>query len=214
MSTDGELSAGKQAGYYKRYGKRVLDIIGAAFALVILSPLLAALAFTIMVAQGRPVLFKQTRVGKHGTEFTLYKFRTMQVRTGSDEGFLSSERPDVTPLGAWMRRRKLDELPQLVNVLCGHMSFVGPRPETPNWVQKSKLDWSKVEQVRPGITDLASIKYRNEEQILASVDDARQYYQHTILPDKIKIASRYVDTMSLSTDLIIVVRTLKLIGKE
>lgn len=138
----------------------------------------------------------------------------MQVRTGSDEGFLSSERPDVTPLGAWMRRRKLDELPQLVNVLCGHMSFVGPRPETPNWVQKSKLDWSKVEQVRPGITDLASIKYRNEEQILASVDDARQYYQHTILPDKIKIASRYVDTMSLSTDLIIVVRTLKLIGKE
>jgi lipopolysaccharide/colanic/teichoic acid biosynthesis glycosyltransferase len=163
----------------------------------------------IRTLDGPPVLFRHARIGKAGRSFELLKFRTMAVAAGAEKGSFdlgSSSR--VTRLGALLRRTKLDELPQLWNVLKGEMSLVGPRPEVPRWVEAYPERWARVLTIRPGITDPASIEFRNEEAILAAASDPEATYRDVVLPRKLDLYERYVTERSFRGDLGILARTL------
>lgn len=156
---------------------------------------------------GAPVLFRQQRVGRDGKLFTLVKFRTMvPVHSGSTVSVAGDSR--ITPLGAVLRRWKLDELPELWNVLRGDMSFVGPRPDVPGYADRLQGDDRRVLQLRPGITGPATLKYRNEEQLLAAHPDPVAYNDNVIFPDKVRINLQYLDNRSFIGDLKIIFATL------
>jgi lipopolysaccharide/colanic/teichoic acid biosynthesis glycosyltransferase len=189
--------------------KRCLDIAGAFVGLVVLMPLLIAVWILVTLESGLPGLFRQQRVGRGGRDFVLYKFRTMTVRRGTESGsFEAGSSTRVTRVGKILRKTKLDELPQLWNVLKGDMSLVGPRPEVRKWVEAYPARWSKVLTLRPGITDPASIVYRNEEEILAESTDPEATYREEILPHKLSLYENYVDTRSFRGDIGILVKTL------
>ena len=189
--------------------KRVLDIVGALTGVVLLSPLLAAVGLAVVLESGLPGLFRQRRMGRGGSEFTLYKFRTMTVQCGTEQGsFDAGSSARVTRVGKLLRKTKLDELPQLWNVLAGDMSLVGPRPEVRKWVEAYPDRWSKVLSVRPGITDPASIEFRNEEELLAAAPDPETHYRNVILPQKLDLYERYVASQSLGGDISILFRTM------
>lgn len=189
--------------------KRLFDIAFAALALLLLCPVLLAVALWVRLDSPGPVLFRQQRVGQGGRLFGIYKFRTMhtgaeavgpQITVGMDAR--------ITRAGAWLRRSKVDELPQFLNVLCGDMSVVGPRPEVPRYVAHYPADLRAVAlSVRPGITDLASIAFRNESDLLAHSPDPERTYVEQILPAKLRYAQQYVRTRSLWLDLQIIART-------
>ena len=188
--------------------KRVFDVVVAGLGLLLLSPLFVLLALAIRLDSPGPVFFRQERVGRHGQLFRIHKFRTMrhaadgaQITVGAD--------PRITRVGAWLRRSKLDELPQLIDVLAGTMSLVGPRPEVPRYVALYPHALRrKVLSVRPGITDLASIEYRDESAQLARAADPEHEYVHVVMPRKLQLAEAYVDRASLGLDLRVLLRTL------
>lgn len=189
--------------------KRLLDIVVAGSALLLLGPVLLAIALWVRCDSAGGALFRQERVGRHGRHFTIYKFRTM--RTGADRSgpaITVGEDARITRAGHWLRHSKLDELPQLLNVLTGDMSLVGPRPEVPRYVAMYPAEISAIVlSVRPGITDLASIAFRNESALLAQSADPERTYVEDILPVKLEYAARYAQNPSLWQDLVILVRT-------
>ena len=188
--------------------RRLLDFSFALAGIVLLSPLLAAIALLIAWREGRPVLFRQTRVGRRGRPFEIRKFRTM--RAASDGGPITAAGDRrVFRVGARLRRYKLDELPQLFNVLKGEMSLIGPRPEVPAFVKLDSAIWQRVLESRPGITDLASLVYRNEEELLGTVGDPEAYYRTTILPAKLALNLHYMKTRSFRLDLKLLWLTLR-----
>ena len=180
--------------------KRLLDIIVAAVGLLVLAPLFAVVAVLIKLESPGPILFQQQRIGRQFRPFSIYKFRTMRsdvpgapITVGSD--------PRITRIGAVLRRSKIDELPQLANVLRGDMSLVGPRPEVPYYVELFRSDYQEILKVRPGLTDLASLKYSDEAALLGRADDPEQEYVRRLLPDKIRLAKEYLRQSSFLFDL-------------
>lgn len=182
---------------------RVMSLVG----LIILSPVLLVVAILIRVKMpGGPVLFKQKRVGKEGKLFTMVKFRSMSVAHGGSSVSVAGE-SRITPLGAKLRKYKLDELPELWNVFIGDMSFVGPRPDVPGYADKLVGEDCVILKLRPGITGPASLKYRDEETLLATVEDPIRYNDEVIFPDKVRINKEYYYNWSFWLDIRYIVRT-------
>jgi lipopolysaccharide/colanic/teichoic acid biosynthesis glycosyltransferase len=189
--------------------KRMFDFAVAAVGLLVLSPVMLFAALLIKVDSPGPVFFKQKRVGKGFRPFLIYKFRTMvqdASRVGSS--ITVGADPRITRIGRFLRKTKFDELPQLINVLNGEMSVVGPRPEVPHYVEMFRKDYEEILKVRPGITDLASLKYRDEAAVLAAVKDPEQEYVARVLPEKIKLAKQYIREASFLFDLKLILQTL------
>ncbi len=189
--------------------KRTFDLICTSIGLVFISPLLLMSAAIILLLDGLPIFFRQHRMGLGGKTFLLYKFRTMKTLPEGLEGsFDAGNKTRVTHVGAFLRKTKLDELPQLWNVLKGDMSLVGPRPEVRKWVDAYPERWAKVLTVQPGITDPASIYYRNEEELLAQTDDPEAYYRDHVLPHKLDLYEEYVRTRSFLGDIRLIFKTI------
>ena len=189
--------------------KRVFDIICAALGLVLLSPVMVVIAFLIKRDTPGEVFFRQERVGRFGRNFRIHKFRTM-VSGAAEVGLAitAGQDPRITPVGKFLRQHKLDELPQLIDVLNGDMSLVGPRPEVPEFVALyPSQERDEVLSVRPGITDETSVRFRNESELLANVGDARKFYVETLMPLKLASYLAYVRTRSFSKDFWILART-------
>jgi lipopolysaccharide/colanic/teichoic acid biosynthesis glycosyltransferase len=197
-------------------GKRVMDVVGAIALLAGTAPLSVLSGLSIVVSSGMPIVFSQERIGRDGKPFTLYKFRTMTHGSGSASTSNNGDRLSVTsrgdsritPIGVVLRATKLDELPQLFNVLKGDMSLVGPRPEVREYVELWPDDLrERVLSVRPGITGLAAITYRHEERLLARATNIEEYYVEVLIPQKLRLDDWYVRNASLLLDLRILVRT-------
>ena len=192
--------------------KYVFDRVAALLGLLLIWWLLIVVAILIKVKMpGGPALFRQTRIGRHGKPFTIYKFRTMTVGHGGSSVSVAGE-SRITPLGAVLRRYKIDELPELWNVLIGDMSFVGPRPDVPGYADRLQGDDREMLELRPGITGPASLKYRNEEELLAAVDNPQKYNDTVIYPDKVRINRYYLHNYSFMKDIEMIVCTV--IGKK
>lgn len=189
--------------------KRCADVTLALAGIVLLLPLFALTALLIKLDSAGPVMFVHERIGRGFRPFRMYKFRTMRADAPLD-GSLVTVRGDtrVTRIGRLLRRTKLDELPQLINVLRGEMSLVGPRPEVRRFVEQFRSDYEELLTVRPGITDPASLKYRDEEAILARAACPEDYYVQQVLPDKIQLSKKYVQSASFIGDLFILLRTI------
>lgn len=188
--------------------KRVFDIIASGLGLLILSPLFLVVAIWVKLDSTGPVFYKQVRVGRNNKDFYLYKFRSM--RGGSDKKGLitvGGRDPRVTRSGYYIRKYKLDEFPQLINVFKGDMSLVGPRPEVRKYVDLYTPEQMHVLEVRPGITDLASIRYRNENELLAKASDPEQYYRDIVMQDKLRINLEYVRNHSFFGDICLIFKT-------
>jgi lipopolysaccharide/colanic/teichoic acid biosynthesis glycosyltransferase len=194
---------------HRRAVKRALDLGVSSVALVFFSPLLAVIGCAVKVSSPGPMLFRQERIGRSGRRFRILKFRTM-VEGAPHQGpaITASGDPRVTRLGRFLRRAKLDELPQLLNVWLGDMSLVGPRPEVPRYVENYSAEDRPVLGVRPGITDLASITYRDEESVLAQFPDRERAYVTVLLPRKLALARDYLRRQSFRFDLELLLRTL------
>lgn len=189
--------------------KRLFDIVSSGIGLLCLAPVFVVMAIWIKLDSRGPVFYRQTRVGRYGRDFRIFKFRSMRV--GSDKGrqiTVGERDPRITRSGYFIRRYKIDELPQLINVFLGDMAIVGPRPEVRKYVDLYSEEQRKVFQVRPGITDLASIKYRNENELLSQVDDPDTYYIDVIMPDKLAINLEYIRHQSFMGDIKIIFNTL------
>jgi len=194
---------------YARYGKRALDVFSSAIGLLILSPLLAIIACCIKFSTPGPVVYRQIRIGQDGCQFQILKFRSMVVDASKRGlGITVSGDSRVTRVGGFLRRYKLDELPQLWNVLCGDMSLVGPRPELPIYVAGYTPEQRAVLSARPGITDPASLAYRHEEELLSGQRSPEEFYRSKVLPDKLARNVRYIKRISLKGDLRIILETL------
>lgn len=187
--------------------KWIFDRLMALIGLLILWPVLLVVAILIRIKMpGGPVIFKQKRVGRNGKLFTMYKFRSMTVRHGGSSVSVAGE-SRITPLGAKLRHYKLDELPELWNVLIGDMSFVGPRPDVPGYADQLKGKDREVLKLRPGITGPASLKYRDEEDLLAKQSDAQKYNDEVIFPDKVRINLYYLHHYSFIKDIEMIICT-------
>lgn len=194
--------------------KRLFDLLVAAGALLLLAPLLLLLALVVRLDSPGPVFYRQQRVGRFGVPFAIHKFRTMQhgatglpLTVGAD--------PRITKSGAWLRRTRLDELPQLIDVLRGRMSLVGPRPEVPRYVALYPAALrERVLAVRPGITDPASLDFIDEAAVLAAAADPEREYVERILPAKLQRAADYAEHATLSTDLALLRRTVRLLWRQ
>lgn len=190
--------------------KRFFDIAAAALGLAILSPLFLLAAALIKMESRGPVFFKQERMGKAFRPFFIYKFRTMfHDHRRVDRLITVGNDPRITRMGKFLRRAKIDELPQLLNVLKGDMSIVGPRPEVRRYVDLFRPDYEEILQVRPGITDLASIKYRDEAALLGGAVNPEDEYCKRLLPDKIELAKEYLRCSSFIFDLRLIFQTLR-----
>lgn len=187
--------------------KRLFDIAAAGLGLLLLWPVLLAAAVWVKLDSPGPVLFRQTRVGRFGVPFTIHKFRTMRVAPGA--AITVGADPRITRAGHRLRQTKLDELPQLWDVLRGTMSLVGPRPELPKYVELYPADLrERVLSVRPGITDPASLAFSHEAELLAAAADPEREYREVILPAKLRLSADYAARASLATDLRLIVATL------
>jgi len=190
--------------------KRLFDFTFAILGLIILSPVLIILAIIIIIISPGTALYSQKRVGRKGRLFTLYKFRTMVQNADTMPGGSITVKDDrrITAIGKFLRRWKLDELPTLWNVLKGDMSFVGPRPDVPGYADKLEFNDRRILNLRPGITGPATLKYSNEEQFLAEVDNPKKYNDEVIFPDKVKINLEYMDNLNLWMDIKIIFKTI------
>ena len=197
-----------RSGWLRQALYRLFDVTCAAAGLIILMPVLLGLALLILWHEGPPVFFSQMRVGRRGKLFRIWKFRTMRA---GEPGRVITAAGDgrVTRIGAVLRRCKLDELPQLFNVLKGDMSLVGPRPEVPECVQLGAPIWQAVLQVRPGVTDLATLLYRDEEQLLGKAGDPTALYRETVLPAKLVLNLGYLRSRSFWRDLKLICMTIR-----
>lgn len=193
---------------YKNYSKRLFDFTASLVGLMVLWPVFLVIAFLIKIKMpGGPVIFKQERVGQYGKLFTMYKFRSMLIgHAGSSISVKGESR--ITPLGEKLRRYKLDELPELWNVLIGDMSFVGPRPDVPGYADRLQGDDRRMLLLKPGITGPASLKYRNEEELLAQQEDPVKYNDQVVFPDKVKINLDYLENRTFWGDIKIIFETL------
>ena len=195
--------------------KRTFDFLASFFGLLLLSPLILCIAVWVKCDSKGPIFYRQVRVGKDGREVKLFKFRSMRV--GADRAgllTLGDRDPRVTRSGFWLRKTKLDELPQLFNVLVGDMSLVGPRPEVPKYVALYTPEQREVLSVRPGITDTASLEMRNEAELMAQQADPEGYYVNVQIPLKIKLAKEYIAQQSFLSDLKLIVRTIGVMFKR
>lgn len=188
--------------------KRIFDFFASLFGLLILFPFLIVIWLLIKIKMpGGPAIFKQKRVGQHGKLFTMYKFRSMTVsHSGSSISVKGENR--ITPLGAKLRKYKIDELPELWNILIGDMSLVGPRPDVPGYADKLEGDDRRILLLKPGITGPASLKYRNEEELLAEQENPIEYNDKVIFPDKVKINIEYLDNWSFWGDIELIFKTI------
>jgi lipopolysaccharide/colanic/teichoic acid biosynthesis glycosyltransferase len=190
--------------------KRIIDFLFSLIGLIILIIPFTLIALLIKIKMPGPIFFVQYRVGREGKLFKLFKFRTMSIVSGKANGsFDAGDSSRITPLGRILRKTKLDELPQLINVLIGDMSIVGPRPEVLQWTQIYTDQWKIVHTIRPGITDNASIMFRNEEEILANSQDPILTYKEEILPKKLRMYIDYVHNHSILLDAKIILTTIK-----
>ncbi len=190
--------------------KRLLDLTISIIVTIIISPLLLVLAIIIKVDSNGPVFYLQERIGKNRVPFRIFKFRTMYVNADK-QGLLTVGERDarITRVGVLLRKYKLDELPQLFNVMGGNMSLVGPRPEVRKYVDLYSEDQLKVLNVKPGITDYASIEYANENQLLGNVSNPENVYVTEIMPAKLLLNLKYIEEQSLMTDLMILLKTVR-----
>ena len=186
--------------------KRTFDIVFSFIGLLLLSPVFLGILLIIRFRVPGPVIFRQKRAGRYGKPFTIYKFRTMTADHGGGSVTVKGE-GRITPLGAVLREYKLDELPELWNVLKGDMSFVGPRPDMLEYVEKLKGEEQKILELRPGITGPATLKYASEEELLATVPDPVKYNDEVLWPDKVRMNLKYYDNRSFWRDIWIVWKT-------
>lgn len=195
--------------------KRLFGVIASGLGLVVLSPLFLVLAIWIKLDSKGPVFYRQVRVGRNNKDFRIFKFRSMRV--GADKGSLvtiGGRDPRVTRSGYWIRKFKLDELPQLINVFIGDMSLVGPRPEVRHYVDYWTPEQMRVLDVRPGITDPASIKFRNENELMEKAEDPEKYYIEVIMQEKIKLYLEYVEKHNFFYDIALIFKTFWVIVSE
>ena len=192
--------------------KFIFDRGASLFGLIFLFPVLIIVGILICIKMpGGPIIFKQRRVGQYGRLFTMYKFRSMTVaHSGSSVSVKGESR--ITPLGAVLRKYKLDELPELWNVLIGDMSFVGPRPDVPGYADKLEGEDRRMLLLKPGITGPASLKYRNEEELLAKQENPQEYNDKVLFPDKVLLNIEYLDNWSFSNDIKFIIYTV--LGKD
>jgi lipopolysaccharide/colanic/teichoic acid biosynthesis glycosyltransferase len=186
--------------------KRLFDILVSLLLLLLFSPFLLVLCLVVKLSSPGPVFFRQQRVGKDGVHFQLLKFRSMYINKSGPAVTAGNDRR-ITPVGRWLRKLKLDELPQLFNVLRGEMSLVGPRPEVQKYVDHYTEEQRQVLSVRPGITGVSQIEYRDEEKLLAGRDDVEMFYISTVLPAKLSLDLQYVRQHSFWGDLVLLLRT-------
>ncbi|WP_442868243.1 sugar transferase [Bradyrhizobium sp. CCBAU 53415] len=195
--------------------KRLFDLTATLVGLSVLAIPLLVLAAIIKFYSPGPLFFRQVRAGRYGRPFQILKFRTMTPQPDAVRELTIGEDPRITSIGRILRKSKLDELPQLINVLRGDMSLVGPRPEVPEFVQKySPADFRTVLSVRPGLTDFASIRFRNESELLAKQSDPVTYYENVIVPAKLRYSRFYVRRASVRLDLYIIISTIITIGRD
>lgn len=194
---------------FNKFFKRVFDILASGIGIIVLSPILIVIAIAIKCDSNGEILFKQKRVGMSEKTFNIFKFRTMvtnaeklgkQITVGND--------CRITKIGSFLRKYKLDELPQLFNVLLGDMSLVGPRPEVPRYVELYTDEQREVFKVRPGITDLASLKYSDENDILANIENPEEHYINVIMQDKLELNLEYIKKSNVFFDIYIIIKTI------
>jgi lipopolysaccharide/colanic/teichoic acid biosynthesis glycosyltransferase len=191
--------------------KRAMDIAASAAGLTLLAPALLGIAIAVRFDSPGPAIFRQHRLGRSGVPFVMYKFRSMRATPTMGSGgpqVTAAGDARVTRVGRFLRRYKLDELPQLVNVLKGDMSLVGPRPEVERYARFYPEEYARVLTVRPGITDFATLAFRHEEELLASRPDPEAAYVREVLPKKISLYLRYIEERSARTDLLLIARTI------
>ncbi len=199
-----------QNSFYKCCGKRAFDLVASLCGLVALSPLFLLTALFIKLSDGGPVFYRQSRIGRRFKPFLLLKFRTMVVdadKSGTSITTKGDRR--ITPVGRFLRKAKIDELPQLLNVLLGDMSIVGPRPEVAKYVEMFRNDhYNEILTIKPGITDYAAVEFRDEEAVLTAFSSPEEGYVKEVLPHKIALYKKYLREMSLCTDLKLIFQTL------
>ena len=193
--------------------KRIFDIISSLFGLILLLPFMIIIAILIKLDSKGPIFFKQVRVTKNGREFKIFKYRTMRVGSDKYSQITVGKDSRITKVGDFLRKYKLDEIPQLINVLIGDMSLVGPRPEVPKYVALYTEEQREILKVRAGITDYASIEFSNENDILANETDPEKAYIEKIMPRKIELNKKYLSEISIMTDIKIILLTIKKILK-
>ena len=209
LLSEGEKHSTFAKGFYETYGKRALDVLSAMAGLILLSPVFALVACWIKLTSRGPVIYRQVRIGQGARPFQILKFRSMTMQTSNrDLRITIAGDSRVTPVGKFLRRYKVDELPQLWNVIWGNMSLVGPRPEVPVYIKEYTPEQCVVLSVRPGITDPASLAYRHEEEILADQCDPELFYRTKILPDKLACNRVYLEKITLQNDIRIIVKTI------
>lgn len=193
---------------YAKAGKRICDILSALLLLIVLSPLMVLIAVLVKCTSKGPIFYVQSRVGRYNKDFRMYKFRTMRVNADK-QGLLTVGGHDsrITKIGYWLRKSKMDELPQLWNILKGDMSVVGPRPEVRYYVNYYTPEQMKVLEVRPGLTDRASLAYIDENTLLGASMDPQQTYIEDIMPKKLALNFEYIHHMSPAEDMRIIART-------
>jgi lipopolysaccharide/colanic/teichoic acid biosynthesis glycosyltransferase len=198
-----------QDNFYTKYGKRIFDFIASLIGLILLSPFLVIIGILVKISDKGPVFYRSKRVGQNFKPFYLLKFRTMVVNA-EELGPSVTKGGDqrITKIGRFLRKTKLDELPQLWNVVKGELSLVGPRPEVEKYIFFYKDDYKEILKIRPGITDYAAIKFRNEEEILAKFEDVEKAYIENVLPEKIKLYKTYLNEIGFLTDLKVIFKTL------
>lgn len=202
-------SAGSRLRFYPRIGKRLLDVLLVLVGLAFAWPLFMLSAVAIRLDSRGPVFFRQIRVGQFGKTFRIWKFRSMRLHEG--KGALqvtAADDPRITRVGHWLRKAKLDEIPQLLNVLWGEMSLVGPRPETPEYVFTYNVTQEKVLLVKPGVTGPATLTFVDEEKVLARAPDKEDFYLTTLMPRKLELDLAYCKDVRISEDLRLILRTL------
>ena len=193
--------------------KRIFDITLSLFGLIILLPFMLIIAILIKIDSKGPVFFKQIRVTKNGKEFKIFKYRTMRVGSDKYSQITVGKDGRITKLGSFLRKYKLDEIPQLINVLIGDMSLVGPRPEVPKYVALYTDEQKEILKVRAGITDYASIEFSDENDLLASEEDPEKTYIEKVMSRKIELNKKYLSEISILTDIKIILLTIKKILK-
>lgn len=205
-----------QDNFYSKYGKRIFDFVSALLCLVLLSPFFLLMSAIIKLTDKGPIFFRQVRVGQNFKLFKLVKFRTMIPDAEKYGPVITAENDSrITKIGKFLRKFKLDELPQLINVLKGEMSLVGPRPEVPKYVEMFKAEYEEILKIKPGITDYATIEFRDEEKTLAKYDNAEDGYIKKVLPKKIELYKKYLREQSFLTDFKLIILTLwKIIKKR
>ena len=197
---------------YKNFGKRIFDIVATLIGGILLLPLIVIIIVWIKTTSKGPLFYVQKRVGLNFKEFNLYKFRSMVVNADKvGPSVTSGDDPRITKIGKILRKTKIDELPQLINVLKGDMSLVGPRPEVMKFVKQKKEEYKKILTIKPGITDNAAIEYRDEETIMEQYENKEKAYIDIVLPEKIKLYNQYLNNISFLGDLKLILKTIKVI---